>query len=102
MYRVPKKQFKLWLEDDSLTRLSDAANKFGRGSAQQVVEELIALYLPLWMTVNTAVNRAIDNQARIKAEGGQYNNGIDGKTLAPTSRKKLPLLEPRKKNKRAA
>ena len=63
-YHVPKEQFKLWLEDGVRERLEDAADRFGRGTPQRVVEELITLYLPLWMTVNTAVGRAIQQQAQ--------------------------------------
>lgn len=65
-----KKQFKLWMEPELIGRLTDAGKKFGRGTPQQVVEELIDLYLPLWLTVNTATERTIDKQAQaVVAQG---------------------------------
>lgn len=63
-----KKQFKLWLDPDIIDRLSSAGKKFGRSSPQEVVEELIGVYLPLWTTVNTATLRALDHQSKIIAE----------------------------------
>lgn len=57
-------QFKLRLDPDTIERLNVAANRFGRDSAQQVVEELIAFYLPTWNAVNEAMRRAVDYQTK--------------------------------------
>jgi hypothetical protein len=87
MYPVPKKQFKLWLEEDSLDRLTDIAHRFGRGSAQQVVEELIALYLPVWTSVNTALDRAVQQQTRLNIVQDDPTLG----DIAPESTHPLPI-----------
>jgi hypothetical protein len=57
-------QFKLRLDPDTIERLNVAAHKFGRDSAQQVVEELIVFYLPTWSAVNDAMRRAVDYQTK--------------------------------------
>lgn len=65
LIKVPeKKQFKMYLEPEIVERLTGAGKKFGRGTPQQVVEELIDVYFPLWVTVNTATQRALDRQTR--------------------------------------
>lgn len=52
----------MWLEADVVERLADAGKKFGRGTPQQVVEEIIDLYFPLWSSVNVSTQRTIDAQ----------------------------------------
>jgi hypothetical protein len=65
---VAKKQFKLYFEEELIERLSAAGRRYGRGTPQQVVEEIIETYLPLWSTVNTATSRAIETQMRRLSE----------------------------------
>lgn len=91
MYRVPKKQFKLWIEEDQLDRLSEIADRFGRGSAQQVVEEVLALYLPVWVTVNTAVNRAVHAQTL------EEHPKISGQSIAAEAEHPIPMPGLRKR-----
>lgn len=63
-----KKQFKLSLEDDVVARIEAAANKSGKRSGQEVVEELINIYLPVWVSVNDSMQRAINYQKNKIAE----------------------------------
>ena len=53
------KQFKMYLDDDLVARLENLAEKGGRRSAQQVAEEILLTYLPVWSAVTDATNRAI-------------------------------------------
>lgn len=62
---VAKKQFKLYLEEAVIERLTDAGLKYGRGTPQQVIEEMIDLYFPLWSAVNVSTLRAMDQQTQL-------------------------------------
>ena len=81
-----KKQFKLWLEEDSIERLTIAGKRFGRSSAQEVVEELIAVYLPTWMAVNDSMRRSIDYQMKLISNSEQVANVRQGIPVAPRSK----------------
>jgi hypothetical protein len=59
-----KRQFKMYLDDELRQRVKEAATRFNRSSGQEVVEEILSTYLPTWVAVNAAMNRAIDVQAQ--------------------------------------
>ncbi len=63
-----KVQLKLSLPDDVVERLEAVAVKAGKNSKQEVVEELITFYLPVWITVNESMNRAVEYQIRTVSE----------------------------------
>lgn len=42
------KQFKMYLPEETVTSLDDAARRFNRRSGQQVAEEILTTYLPFW------------------------------------------------------
>lgn len=69
-----KAQFKMYIETDLRERLNDAADRFHRGSAQDLVEEIVSIYLPTWIAVNTSMNRAIDVQAQKRLEDADRSN----------------------------
>lgn len=57
-----KKQFKLYLDETTIEQLEKAAEVTGRRSGQEIVEELIARYLPVFLEVRQAVERAVNQQ----------------------------------------
>lgn len=57
-----KRQFKMYLSDDLLERLENAAEKIGKRSGQEVAEEILTIYLPVWTNVNDSMNRAVTYQ----------------------------------------
>ncbi len=59
-----KGQFKMYLEPEMIERLNDAALRFNRGSKQLVVAEIVSLYLPTWVAINTSMTRAIELQVQ--------------------------------------
>lgn len=89
-----KIQFKMYLESETGSRLKEAASRFAKGSAQQVVEELIELYLPVWLSVNTAIDRAVDQQSRrilAHKETRPTKDNLGGRALAPAAKNKIPV-----------
>lgn len=60
---VSTKQFKMYLDDDLVERIKKSAEKSGRASAQQLAEEILSIYLPVWNAVNDATRRAVEVQA---------------------------------------
>lgn len=60
----PKRQFKMQLEDDHIERLKVVAKRFGRDTAQEVAEEILTAYFPVWLAVAEATGRAVDYQTR--------------------------------------
>lgn len=75
--KVAKNQFKMYLDQDWIDRLTDAGAKYGRGSPQSVVEELINIYFPVWASVNTAMQKAVDQQSRAGIPQGARVLDID-------------------------
>lgn len=63
-----KTQFKMYLDDDLVARLRQAADRIGKASGQEVAEEIIKLYLPVWTVVNEYTQRAIGFQTNIVTE----------------------------------
>jgi hypothetical protein len=59
-----KKQFKMYLDDELVERLRQVAERLGKGSGQEVAEEVISTYLQLWIAVTESTRRAIDFQTR--------------------------------------
>jgi hypothetical protein len=57
-----KRQFKMYLPDELDDQLAMAADKHGRGSSQQVVEEVLTIFLPAWSAMQAAMRRAVDYQ----------------------------------------
>lgn len=58
------RQFKMYLDDEIVERLEALAVKHGLRSGQQVVEELLQVYLPVWATVSDSMKRAVAFQTR--------------------------------------
>ncbi len=63
-----KIQFKMMLPNELVERLDLLAKKSGKRSGQEVVMELIDVYLPVWINVNDSMNRAVQYQTKIVAE----------------------------------
>lgn len=59
-----KRQFKMYLDDELVERLKSLANKLGKGSGQEIAEEIIAVYLPVWASVSDSMRRALDFQTK--------------------------------------
>lgn len=57
------KQFKMYLEEELVERLERIAERHGRRSAQQVAEEILLTYLPVWAAVSDAMARAVTYQS---------------------------------------
>lgn len=53
----------MYLEDEMVERLERVAERNGRRSAQQVAEEILATYLPVWTAVSDAMTRAVAYQS---------------------------------------
>jgi hypothetical protein len=92
-----KRQFKMYLDDDLVERLRRAAEKIGKDSGQEVAEEVLAIYLPVWASVNDATRRAIDYQTKIIGEETRVKSErkapaiLNGVELAPHSKRKIPM-----------
>jgi hypothetical protein len=69
----PKVQFKMQLEDDRVERLKIVAKRFGRDTAQEVAEEILSTYFPVWLAVAEATGRAVDFQTRRILESGEQS-----------------------------
>ena len=63
-----KVQFKMMLPTELVERLTLLAQKNGKRSGQEVVEELINFYLPVWITVTGSLERAMHAQINKAAE----------------------------------
>jgi len=87
------KQFKMYLDEDFVERLESMAVKAGRRSAQQVAEEILSTYLPVWSTVNDAMNRAIRYQTEHSITTLALTGDIGEIQHEIGERKKLPVLK---------
>lgn len=85
-----KKQFKMYLSDDLLERLEKAAEKIGKRSGQEVVEEILTIYLPVWTNVNDSMNRAVKYQIN-KVSEEIVSSEKEVKSQGSTSEKKKGL-----------
>lgn len=54
----------MYLEPELIERLNEVALRFNRGSKQLVVAEIVSLYLPTWVAVNTSMTRAVELQVQ--------------------------------------
>jgi len=81
-----KGQFKMYLDEDMIERLKQAATRFSRDSGQDVVEEIISIYLPTWVAVNESMRRAIEFQNnKLAKESERLANASKGIPVAPRS-----------------
>jgi hypothetical protein len=71
---------KLTLPVEQLERLDALAKRFGRQSRQAVVYELIKIFLPVWVSVNDSLERAVPVQIE---ESSQYILEKKGYTSPP-------------------
>jgi hypothetical protein len=86
-----KRQFKMQLEDDMIGRLKSAAARLGRDTAQEVAEEILSVYFPVWLAVGESARRAIDYQVRSMSERRtQKANAKSRKPKDTVSVEKLP------------
>lgn len=69
--KADKPQVKMYLTDEEVQTLEKAAADFGRSSKQEVLHELLTIYLPVWKAVQTSHRRAVDHQVKqILSESG--------------------------------
>ena len=66
-----KPQFKMYLDEELVEKLRQAATRFSRGSGQEIAEEILTIYLPVWVAVNDSMRRAVEYQI---AKGEQTVN----------------------------
>jgi hypothetical protein len=59
-----KSQFKFQIEEDLRERVNIAAKRLGRDTAQEVVEEILTLYFPVWLAVADSTRRAVEYQTQ--------------------------------------
>lgn len=90
-----KRQFKMQLEDDMIDRLKSASKRFGRDTAQEVAEEILVLYYPVWLAVSESARRAVEYQTRKMNELNerQANAISQGVRVAPNSKHRIPLIK---------
>jgi hypothetical protein len=90
----PKRQFKMQLDEDQIERLKAAADRLGRDTAQEVAEEILTIYYPVWLAVAESASRAIDYQtAKILEQRSGSKPKVNGNIeLIPDSR--IAHLEP--------
>lgn len=86
------KQFKMYLDEDLISRLDKFAEKNGRRSAQQVAEEILTIYLPVWIAVNDAMSRATNYQ-EFKTD---WQNAVGDKPVRQTIKAAEIHLQPQK------
>lgn len=58
----------MYISDEMFEKLKNAAEKLGKNSGQEVAEEIISIYFPVWLNVNESMNRAIQYQTNVVAE----------------------------------
>lgn len=95
-----KKQFKMYLEEDLFDRLKGAADKLGKSSGQEVAEEILSIYFPVWLNINDSMNRAVQYQTNVVAEELTSRNKKQNKSDFIYVEDKGPLddeMNPKKK-----
>jgi hypothetical protein len=91
-----KGQFKMYLEPEMIERLNEVALRFNRDSKQSVVEEIVTIYLPTWIAVNTSMARAVEFQvqALIGESAQQVNGNPDVIEITPVASEET-IIRPR-------
>lgn len=98
-----KRQFKMYLDDEFLARLEEAAETSGRRSAQDVAEDVLGRYLSVWTDVQQSVQRAVKKQIKevIKeqtaAEMAKVKKEKPGQIIPYEQTDKIPVLARRAK-----
>jgi hypothetical protein len=92
-----KKQFKMYLEEDLFERLKQAAEKIGKSSGQEVAEEIICTYFPVWLNVNDSMNRAVQYQINKVSEEivSQRKKGSTVDDVKKPSDEPVKLIQPK-------
>jgi hypothetical protein len=82
-----KPQFKMYLEPEMIDRLNELALRFNRGSKQIVVAEIVSLYLPTWVAVNTSMARAVELQVQnmLEESARSVNGNPDAIGITPNT-----------------
>jgi predicted DNA-binding protein len=57
-----KKQFKLRLSEHTLERLNETVHRFGKRNAQEIITEILEIYLPFWEEAEAAKQKVIEQQ----------------------------------------
>ena len=79
---LKKVQVKLYVEDELAAELRSSAVEFGLSSAQDVIAEILRLYLPFWRHMKEAGQSTYEQQA--KSLGVRLKKEDEpGKELAP-------------------
>lgn len=63
-----KKQLKLYISEQLDETLRQDADRYGFSSPQEVVEEVLTMYLPFWRQVKEAQSTVHDQQAQALTE----------------------------------
>lgn len=82
-----KRQFKMYLDEDLVERLKQAATRFSRDSGQDIVEEIVSIYLPTWIAVNDSMRRAVEYQTKLISPKGERK--ANAKNGVPAARIEL-------------
>ncbi len=91
-------QFKMYLPKELDERLKTLAKKFGKKSGQDVVLELINVYLPVWVSVNDSTDRAISRQLKIVTdEKNEMTREEIQKQLFPNKANVIEMENPKSK-----
>jgi predicted DNA-binding protein len=77
LFMPAKSQFKFQIEEDLRERLNNAANRLGRDTAQEVVEEILTIYFPVWLAVADSTRRAVEYQTQKTLEIADRNQRND-------------------------
>ncbi len=73
LFMPAKIQFKFQIEEDLRERLNNAAKRLGRDTAQEVVEEILTIYFPVWIAVADSTRRAVEYQTQKTLELAERN-----------------------------
>lgn len=63
-----KEQFKMYLQPEQVERLEELAAKYGRRSGQQIAEEILSVYIPVWVANQDAIRRAMAYQSGLDSD----------------------------------
>jgi hypothetical protein len=85
-----KVQIKLYVEDEQAEGLRADAAEFGLSSAQDVIAEVLRLYLPFWRHMKEAGQSTYEQQAKSLGVRLKKEEGL-GKETAPA-----PAFSPRR------
>lgn len=83
---VGTKQFKMILDEEFVERLRVVAKKTGRDSAQHLAEEVLSIYLPVYVAVSEATKRAVMYQTNAMRPEKRYGVTATTAQMAPVVR----------------